>query len=68
MIAAGVGDDAAAPVNFRKGSDLVVSATQFERADGLKIFRLEVEPAAVPDAARFVEIGRDQFCPNSNAT
>ena len=68
MIATGVGDDAAAPVFFGKGSYLVVSATQLERADRLKVFRLEVKLAAVFDAARLVEMRRDQLCPYRNTT
>jgi hypothetical protein len=42
VIAAGIGDDAALAIRFRKGSDLVVGAAQFESADGLQILELQV--------------------------
>jgi hypothetical protein len=44
MIAAGVGDDAAFPFFFAERGDLVVGAAEFERADGLQIFRLQAKP------------------------
>jgi hypothetical protein len=47
MVAAGVGDDAATTVFFWQRSDLVVSAPQFERSDGLQIFRLEIQLTTV---------------------
>jgi len=47
MISAGIGDDAATALVFGKGRDLVVCATQFECADRLQVFRLEVEATAV---------------------
>jgi hypothetical protein len=68
VIATGVGDDSAVPVFFGERSYLVVSAAQLERADGLKIFRLEVKLAAFLDSARFMEMRRDQFCPYGNTT
>jgi hypothetical protein len=68
VIAAGVGDDASAAVFFRKRSYFVVSAPQLERADGLKIFRLKVELTVVADVVPFVEVGRDQFRVDGDAT
>jgi hypothetical protein len=47
MIAAGVSDNAVAAVFLREGGDLVVSAPQFERSDGLQVFRLEIKLATV---------------------
>jgi hypothetical protein len=43
MIAAGVGDDAAATLILREGCDFVVGAPQFERSDGLQVFGLEIQ-------------------------
>ncbi len=47
VIAAGVGNHSAAAVFCRERGDLVVSTAQFERADRLLVFGLEVETAAV---------------------
>ena len=47
VIAAGIGDDAAAALFFRQGSDFVVGSAQFEGADGLLVFGLEKEAAGV---------------------
>jgi hypothetical protein len=43
MVPAGVSDDPAAAVFLRQGSDLVISAPQFERSDGLQVFGLEIQ-------------------------
>jgi hypothetical protein len=59
MVAAGVSDNAAPVLLGGERRDLVVSATQLERADGLKIFRLKVKMAAVLRAARFVKMRPD---------
>ena len=67
MIAAGIGDDAAAALFFGKGRDLVVCAAQLERADGLQIFRLEVKLAAVVAAVGSVDMRRDQLGAHGNA-
>ena len=45
VIAAGVGDDAALSFCLREGGDLVVGSAEFEGADGLLVFGLEVEAA-----------------------
>ena len=58
MVAAGVGDDAALAVFFRERGDLVVGSAQFEGADGLLVFGLEVESARVFGA----EWEADQRC------
>ncbi len=67
VIAAGIGDDAAAMFFRREGSDLVIGAAQFERADRLKIFRLEVKLAVVFAAISLVDVRRDQFRPDGDA-
>ena len=46
MIAAGIRDDAAGAFFVAERCDLVVSATQFEGADGLQVFRFEIENEA----------------------
>jgi hypothetical protein len=46
VIAAGVGDYAAGAFFVGQRRDLVVGAAEFEGADGLKVFRLEIKPAA----------------------
>src|SRR5438105_12396990 len=43
VIAAGVGDDSATALGLTQRSDLVVGAAQFERADRLETFGLEIE-------------------------
>jgi hypothetical protein len=48
MISARVCDDTAGTFFVSERCNLVVSATQFESADGLQIFRLEIKLAAVP--------------------
>jgi hypothetical protein len=68
MVAAGVSDNAAPVLLGRKRSDLVVCASQLERADGLKVLRLKVKVAAVLRAARFVKMRRNQLCSYGNAT
>jgi len=68
VITTGVGDDSTAAVFVRKGGDLVIGASQLERADRLKVFRLKVKLAAIFDSARFVEMRRDQLCPYGDAT
>jgi hypothetical protein len=68
MVAAGVSDNAAPVLLGGERRDLVVSATQLERADGLKILRFEVKVAAVLSNARFVKMRRDQLCSYGNAT
>jgi hypothetical protein len=47
VIAARIGDDAAGAFFVRQRRDLVVRAAQFEGADGLEVFRLEIESAAL---------------------
>jgi len=68
VITTGVGDDSTAAVFVRKGGDLVIGASQLERADRLKVFRLKVKLAAIFDSTRFVEMRRDQLCPYGDAT
>jgi hypothetical protein len=46
VIAAGVSDDAAGAFFVRQRGDFVVRATQFEGADGLEVFRLQIKDAA----------------------
>jgi hypothetical protein len=46
VVAAGVSDDAAGAFFVGERGDLVVRAAQFEGADGLKIFRLQIEREA----------------------
>jgi hypothetical protein len=48
MIAAGIGDNAARSLIVAQRRDFVVCAAEFEGADRLQVFRLEVEPVAVP--------------------
>ena len=60
VIAAGIGDDAALALVLGEGSDLVVSAAQLECADGLQVFGLEKELAAVFELGRFVDVRRNQ--------
>jgi hypothetical protein len=79
VIAAGIGDHAAAPVGARKRRDLVEGAAQFKRSDGLKIFRLEVKLAVVFRLAGgltgrsvglplgLVDVRRNQFGSSGNA-
>jgi hypothetical protein len=47
MVAAGVGDDAAAAFFRGKGGDLVERAAQLEGTDRLLILRLDVKPALI---------------------
>jgi hypothetical protein len=47
VIAAGIGDHAAAAVVFAERSDFVIRAAQFESADRLQVFELEKELALV---------------------
>jgi hypothetical protein len=47
VIAAGIRDDSAAALFVAKRRDLVVSAAQFESANGLQVFELEEELAPV---------------------
>jgi hypothetical protein len=47
VIAAGVGDDAAGAFFVSQRGDFVVRATQFECADGLEVFGLQIERAAL---------------------
>jgi hypothetical protein len=67
MIPAGIGDDTAATVFLREGRDLVVSAAQFKRSDGLQVFRFEVKLALVVRVRRFVEMRRNQLGTNRDA-
>jgi hypothetical protein len=46
VVAAGVGDDAAGALFVGERRDLVVRAAQFEGADGLEVFRLQIESLA----------------------
>src|SRR5437868_665002 len=46
MIAAGIGDHAAAALFLGERGDLVVSAAQLERADRLKVLQLQVKAGA----------------------
>jgi hypothetical protein len=61
VIAAGVSDNAAPVLLGGKRRDLVVSATQLERADRLKVLCFKVKMAAVLSTARFVKMRRDQL-------
>ena len=47
VVAAGIGNYAALAFVFGQGSDLVVGSAQFERADGLLVFRLQQKPSRV---------------------
>jgi hypothetical protein len=47
VIAARIGDDSAAAFFVAKGCDFVICAAQFESADGLQVFELEVELALI---------------------
>jgi hypothetical protein len=68
VVAAGISDNAAPVLLGGKRRDLVVCASQLERADGLKVLRFKVKMAAVLSSARFVKMRRDQLCSYGNAT
>ena len=53
MIAARIGDDSAASFCVAKRCDFVISAAQFEGADGLQVFELEEELALIRRARPF---------------
>ena len=57
VVAAGVGDDAALAVDFRKRGDLVVGSAEFESADGLLVFGFEKEPAGRVGGMEFDQAG-----------
>jgi hypothetical protein len=53
MIAAGIRDDSAAAFLVGERRDPVISAAQFESADGLQVFELKVKLALVRRARPF---------------
>src|SRR6202158_6256302 len=59
MIAAGIGNNSAAALFLAKRCDLVISATQFESADGLKVFELEEKLALIRRARPFEQRSAD---------
>ena len=68
VIAAGVGNDTPTAFVLGKGRNLVVCAAQLERAYGLQIFCLEIEPAGIWNTIRFVNMRRDQISAHCDAT
>ena len=57
VIAAGVGDDAALALVLGEGGDFVVGSAEFEGADRLLVFGLEVKAAGSVGVMEFDEAG-----------
>lgn len=67
MVPAGIGDDTAAALLRRKGSDLVISAAQLESADGLQVLGLEIKEAIIVRAVELMKMGLQQSGANGDA-